>query len=264
MIDPSLARYFKDIANYKPISKEEEIKIAKRARNGDEEAREKLILANLRFVVQIAKNFQNQGLSLLELIIAGNYGLIKAACNYDERRNVRFLTYAVWWIRKEIQAAIKDHQIMWVDWSEKDRKMDRAIKRLYKQLGREPSIEEIAKELSLSPDQIKVPPSIKMDRIDDDGFDQSSVSDELTIPSPELIFLKKRNQELITEALARLNKTEAMVIRRNYGLDGEEAESMESIGKKLHLTRERIRQIRNRALIKLRRYLEDKGAHKAL
>lgn len=264
MIDPSLARYFKDIANYKPISKEEEFKLAHKVRKGDEAAREKLILANLRFVIQIAKNFQNQGLSLLELIIAGNYGLIKATFNYDERRKVRFLTYAVWWIRKEIQAAIKDNQILKVDWSEKDRKMDRAIKRLYKQLGREPSIEEIAKELSLPLNEISVPPSIQMDRIDNEGFDHSAISDELTFPSPEQAFLKKRDQELITEALKKLNKTEAIVIKRNYGLNGEESESMESIGKRLHLTRERIRQIRNRALTKLRKYLEEKGTHSGL
>ncbi|RKX70644.1 RNA polymerase subunit sigma [candidate division WOR-3 bacterium] len=261
MIDPGLARYFKDISNYKPISREEEIRLARKARNGDEAAREKLILANLRFVVQVAKNFQNQGLSLLELIIAGNYGLVKAASNYDERRKVRFLTYAVWWIRKEIQSAIRDHQIMKVDWSEKDRKMDRAIKRLYKQLGREPSIDEIARELSIPPDEISAPPLVQMDRIDDEGFDQSSLAEEITIPSPEEIFLKKRDQELINEALKRLNKTEATVIKRNYGLDGNEPESMEKIGKRLRLSRERVRQIRNRALNKLRAYLEEKGTY---
>ncbi|HID32408.1 MAG TPA: sigma-70 family RNA polymerase sigma factor [bacterium (Candidatus Stahlbacteria)] len=254
MIDPGLARYFKDIANYKPISREEEVRLARRARSGDEAAREKLILANLRFVVQVAKKFQNQGLSLLELIIAGNYGLVKATANYDERRKVRFLTYAVWWIRKEIQSAIRDHQIMKVDWSEQDRRMDKAVKRLYKQMGREPSIEEVARELSTSPDEIKIPPLIQVDRIDDE------TGGEITIPSPEELFIKKRNQELISNGLRKLTKIEAVIIRRNYGLDGDEPESMERIGKRLKISRERVRQIRNRALNKLRSYLKTKGA----
>lgn len=254
----NLDQYFKEITVYPLLSKTEERGCARKARLGDEESRQKLILANLRFVVTFARKYLRRGLSLPDLINAGNYGLIEGAYRYDERKKVRFLTYAVWWIRKAIYDAISEERGI-VTTGKIDKNLDHAIERLYHRLGRAPTIEEIAKELSVNPEEVDLERQrpltfISLDQPSDDSEKTPLLEliDALTIPSPEDLYHKKELEEMISKHLDILEKRERLIIEKSFGLADRDPLPIEIISKELNLTRERVRLIRDQALRKLR------------
>ena len=254
----NLNQYFKEIGAISLLDKNQEWQYARKARLGDEESREKIVVSNLRFVVTVAKKYLRRGLSLPDLVNAGNCGLIEAAGRYDERKKVRFLTYAIWWIRKAIYDAISEERGL-ISTGTLDKKLDRVINKLYHRLGREPQIDEIAKEIGVSPEEVNLARQqpltyISLDQSvnDDDKTPWLELVDALTIPSPEDLYHRKELQAMIKRHLDILEKLEREVIERSFGIGDRRIESIEMISKSMNLTRERIRLVREQALRKLR------------
>ncbi len=235
----------------------QERNLARKARLGDETSRKQLILSNLKFVAAFARKYLRSGLSLPDLINAGNYGLIQAAYRYDERKKVRFLTYAVWWIRKAIYDAIYEERGL-ISGFKLDRNLDRIINRLYARLGRAPDINDIARELNIPPEEVtlagpKYISYISLDQpVEEEKTPWSELIDALTIPSPEEIYHQKELKKTIKKHLDILDKIEKMVIERSFGLGDQPIESIDRISKSLNMTREKVRMIREQALRKLR------------
>jgi len=263
--DRGLRQYFNEVGQYPLLTKEEEFTLACKIRKeNDEKARERLILANLRIVIYIAKKFQNQGLTLAELINAGNEGLIHAVAKFDERKGYRFVTYAVWWIKRAIYSAINTAKGI-VPKSFLAKRIQSFTTKFVRTYGREPTIEELSKKLNASQDEIQLAlveliPSYSLDEVFEDShlpFIESvrldiERADNLISPSPEEIFKKKTEQERIKKALQELAPREQEVIKRNFGLGDYDAQSLEEISKLMNITRERARQIKENALRKLR------------
>lgn len=257
----ALDKYLQDIGHEELLSLDEEVELAQRIKEGDNKALEKLTRANLRFVVSVAKQYQNQGLSLPDLINEGNIGLIKAAKKFDETRGFKFISYAVWWIRQSIMQAIAEqgrpvrlplNQVGSVN------KINKALSKFEQEHERRPSIDEIASSTDLP--QEKVEEAIKantrqvsMDAPFKEGEENSLIdvlsSDET--PSTDAELLKQSLREEMSMALNVLNERERNVIMAFYGI-GQPEMSMDEIGKRYGLTRERVRQIRERALRRLR------------
>ncbi len=254
----NLNQYFKEIGAIALLSKNEERQHARKARLGDEDSRERIIVSNLRFVVSVAKKYLRRGLSLPDLVNAGNCGLIEAAGRYDERKKVRFLTYAIWWIRKAIYDAISEEHGL-ISTGTLDKKLDRVINKLYHRLGREPAIEEIAREIGVSPEEVNLARQQPLTYI---SLDQTADEDEktpwlelvdaLTIPSPEDLYHRKELQAMIKRHLDILERLEREIVERSFGLGDRKIESIEMISKSMNLTRERVRLVREQALRKLR------------
>ena len=263
----ALDKYLQDIGHEELLSLDEEVELAQRIKEGDNKALEKLTRANLRFVVSVAKQYQNQGLSLPDLINEGNIGLIKAAKKFDETRGFKFISYAVWWIRQSIMQAIAEqgrpvrlplNQVGSVN------KINKALSKFEQEHERRPSIDEIASSTDLP--QEKVEEAIKantrqvsMDAPFKDG-EESSLADVLyseDSPSTDAELLKQSLREEMAMALSVLNERERNVITAFYGI-GQAEMTMDEIGKKFGLTRERVRQIRERALRRLRQQTQNK------
>ena len=257
----SLDKYLQEIGREELISVEEEVELAGRIRNGDKAALEKLTRANLRFVVSVAKQYQNQGLSLPDLINEGNLGLIKAAEKFDETRGFKFISYAVWWIRQSIlQALAEQSRIVRLPLNQVGslNKINKAFSRFEQEHERKPSAEELANELGLDVD--KVADTLKMsgrhvsvDAPFVEGEDNSLLdvmpNDDSPIADRELI-----NEALsreIDRALATLTPREADIIRKFFGI-GVPEKTLEEIGEEFHLTRERVRQIKEKAIRRLK------------
>ena len=257
----SLDKYLQEIGREELISVEEEVELAGRIRNGDKAALEKLTRANLRFVVSVAKQYQNQGLSLPDLINEGNLGLIKAAEKFDETRGFKFISYAVWWIRQSIlQALAEQSRIVRLPLNQVGslNKINKAFSRFEQEHERKPSAEELANELGLDVD--KVADTLKMSgrhvRVDApfvEGADNSLLdvmpNDDSPIADRGLI-----NESLsreIDRALATLTPREADIIRKFFGI-GVPEKTLEEIGEEFHLTRERVRQIKEKAIRRLK------------
>lgn len=258
----TLSRYLREIGNIPLLSPEEEVELARRAREGDEEALQELTRANLRFVVSVAKRYQGLGLSLSDLINEGNYGLIKAARRFDETRGFRFISYAVWWIRQSILKAL----------SEKSRtvriphnhvglqsKIRKATERLRQELGRSPTIEELAQELDVDPERVldvvyHKQSSMSLDAPFDEEDDGSLLDviphDEEDMPDRELMDESLRID--IKEALDRLEPREAEITRLYFGIEQESALTLDQIAERFDLSRERVRHIKEKALRTLR------------
>ncbi|MDG1719325.1 MAG: sigma-70 family RNA polymerase sigma factor [Flavobacteriales bacterium] len=253
---PSLDKYLQEIAKVDLISPEEEVELAQRIKAGDKIALEKLTQANLRFVVSVSKQYQNQGLSLPDLINEGNLGLIKAAQRFDETRGFKFISYAVWWIRQSIlQALAEQSRIVRLPLN----KINKAYAKLEQKYERPPTAEEIADltELSLTEVQESLKNTgrhVSMDNPLVEGEDSNMYdvlkSEESPSPDEELMLDSLRRE--IRRALDTLTPREADVLSSYFGLSGGHAMTLEEIGEKFDLTRERVRQIKEKAVRRLK------------
>ena len=259
----SLDRYLQEIGKVELITAEEEVALAQRIKNGDDRALEKLAKANLRFVVSVAKQYQNQGLSLPDLINEGNLGLIKAARKFDETRGFKFISYAVWWIRQSIMQAIAEQsRIVRLPLNKigNINKVRRTFTELEQKFEREPLEHEIAECMELSQEDIKTSMKnnrrhISMDAPVSTEEDSGNMYDLLSnkdTPDPDLLLLKESLSNEIEYTLTCLPEREAEVIRLFFGLNGYQPHSLEEIGMKFCLTRERVRQIKEKAVRRLK------------
>ncbi len=258
----SLDKYLHDIGKENLITADEEVELARRIKQGDKVALEKLTKANLRFVVSVAKQYQNQGLSLPDLINEGNLGLIKAAQRFDETRGFKFISYAVWWIRQSIlQALAEQARIVRLPMNKigMTTKINNAIAHLEQEFERPPSIQEIADytELSISDIKEALKNSSKHTSLDapllqDEDSTMIDVikSDDVTTPETGLLYESLRKE--IDRVISTLSQKEQDVIRLYFGLDGKHPLTLEEIGEKFDLTRERVRQIKEKAIRRLK------------
>lgn len=261
----AMEKYLQEIGKIHLLSPEEEADLAKRTRLGDQIAREKLILSNLRFVVSVAKQYQNNGLTLGDLINEGNVGLIKAAECFDETKGFKFISYAVWWIRQSILQAIAENARMIrlpLNKISLLNKLSRCSATLEQELQREPTEDEIAEKMNMTPQEVKDNLRIANTPISMDAplmSDEESVSlydiylaSEPTIPDTETILHKRSLQKDIARSFRLLNEREILILSMYYGLSGYVAMSLEEISTKLSLTSERVRQVKSKALHKLK------------
>lgn len=260
--DRSLDLYLREIGSTPLINASEEVRLARRIKQGDMTALEKLTKANLRFVVSVAKNYQNQGLSLADLINEGNIGLIKAAKRFDETRGFKFISYAVWWIRQAILQALAEQSrivrlpLNRVGTLHKIGKVSSSLEQTY---GRNPSPDEIAKELELSENEVADTLKISNSHLSlDQPFSVSEDNSLIDIledeyqPGPDESLLEQSLKIEIEKALDTLTPREAEVINLYFGLNSEKALTLEEIGARFNLTRERVRQIKEKAIRRLR------------
>ncbi len=260
----SLDKYLQEIGRVELISAEEEVNLARRIREGDQKALEKLTKANLRFVVSVSKQYQNQGLTLPDLINEGNLGLIKAAQRFDETRGFKFISYAVWWIRQSIlQALAEQSRIVRLPLNKigSINKINKAFSKLEQTYERIPTDDELAEMLEVTPEEVKQSirysgRHVSMDAPLKEGDDDSSnMYDVLTgddSPSPEGGLIKDSLRREIERSLSTLTPREADVVRLYFGLGGEHPLTLEEIGERFDLTRERVRQIKEKAIRRLK------------
>lgn len=263
--DRGLKQYLTEISQYPILTKKEEFELARRIRlKNDEAAKEKLICSNLRIVVYIAKKFQHQGLTLSELVNAGNEGLIHAVNKFDERKGYRFNTYSVWWIKRSIYNAINAGRGI-VPKSYLAKRIQIQTLKYVQKHGQEPTVKELAKMLKVDESAISLAlgelippysldetfedsenPYIESVRLDIEG------ADNLISPPPDELFKKKVQKEKLLNALNTLEPREREILKRNFGLGDYEAHSLEDISRIMNITRERVRQIKENALRKLK------------
>lgn len=258
----SLEKYLQEIGKVELISADMEAELAKRIREGDQVALEKLTKANLRFVVSVAKQYQNKGLSLNDLINEGNLGLMKAAQRFDETRGFKFISYAVWWIRQSIMQSLAEQSRMVrlpLNRIGTLGKITRMFAELEQKYQREPSQAEVAKALEISEDEVALNLKIanrhlSMDAPFANGEENGllDVLEDNTEESPDSDLLNDSLRRELQRSLSTLTQREADVITLYYGLNGEQALTLEEIGNKYNLTRERVRQIKEKATRRLR------------
>lgn len=258
----SLDKYLQEIGKVDLLTPDEEIELAIRIRQNDQLALEKLVKANLRFVVSVAKQYQNQGLSLGDLINEGNLGLIKAARRFDETRGFKFISYAVWWIRQSIlQALAEQSRIVRLPLNRVGalNKIGKAYSSLEQEYEREPSAQELAQELQMDISEVSDTLKIAGRAVSMDApFAQGEENRLLDIlesdeqPSPDYTLMTESLKREIERALSTLSEREAEVINLYFGLNKEHSLTLEEIGEKFHLTRERVRQIKEKAIRRLR------------
>ncbi|MAP54415.1 RNA polymerase sigma factor RpoD/SigA [Altibacter sp.] len=259
----SLNTYLQDVSKIDMITAEEEVELAQRIREGDQRALNKLTRANLRFVISVAKQYQNQGLSLPDLINEGNVGLVKAAKRFDETRGFKFISYAVWWIRQSILQAIAEQSrvvrlpLNKIGDINKIRKASVHLEQIHQRL---PSAEEIAKELDMTISSVKqsmknANRSLSMDAPFQEGENDNNLYDVLSSsksPNPDKDLIHESLQIEISRALDTLSPREGDVVKLNFGLSGQPAMTLQEIGDTFDLSRERVRQIREKAIRRLR------------
>jgi RNA polymerase primary sigma factor len=258
----SLDKYLQEIGRVDLITAEEEVELAQRIKAGDELALEKLTKANLRFVVSVAKQYQNQGLSLPDLINEGNLGLIKAARRFDETRGFKFISYAVWWIRQSIlQALAEQSRIVRLPLNKigSINKINKAYAQLEQELERPPTSLEVAKALDLTEEEVKQAQKnsgrhVSMDAPLVEGEDSNmyNVIGSEDSPNPDEGLMIDSLRQEIERSLATLTPREGEVVRAYFGLNGEHAMTLEEIGEAFDLTRERVRQIKEKAIRRLK------------
>jgi RNA polymerase primary sigma factor len=260
---PSLDKYLREIGKVRLLSPDEEVKLVHNIRNGDRKALEILINANLRFVVSVAKQYQNQGLTLPDLINEGNLGLIKAAERFDETRGFKFISYAVWWIRQSIlQALAEQSRIVRLPLNKigSINKINKAFTKLEQEFQREPMAEEIASVLNLHTSVVDESLNcsnfhISMDApLKDDDKNENNLYDVLIfneIATPDNSLINSSLKMEVERTLSTLNDREAEILRYYFGLNGVNALTLEEIGQALDLTRERVRQVKEKAIKKL-------------
>ena len=261
-IEDPVRMYLKEIGKVPLLSADEEIELAQRMEQGDEEAKKRLSEANLRLVVSIAKRYVGRGMLFLDLIQEGNLGLIKAVEKFDYRKGYKFSTYATWWIRQAITRAIADQARtirIPVHMVETINKLLRVSRQLLQQLGREPSPEEIAEEMNMPVERVREILKISLDPIsletpigeeEDSHLGDFIQDDNVPVPAEAASFTLLKEQ--LVEVLGTLTEREQKVLRLRFGLDDGRARTLEEVGKKFDVTRERIRQIEAKALRKLR------------
>ena len=260
--ESTLRLYFDDIAESTPLSREREVELAERIKNGYMRARDEMIRANLRFVVDVAKKYQNRGLSLSDLISAGNLGLITAADRFDGTKGYKFISYAVWWIRQSILQTLAEH-VRTVRLPLNKVSLLKDISKASRKLGQDregdPAIEEIAKELDVPAEEVletilsaRSVCSLDESFTDDDERSLLNTLPDQSLEAPDADVLRESARVQLENALNTLDERELRIIRLYFGLDGNEALTLEEIGDMMNLTRERIRQLKERALSKLR------------
>lgn len=262
--DKSLDQYFQEIGRYDLLKPDEEVNLAIKIRGGDVNAQNKLVNANLRFVVSVAKMYQNQGLSLGDLINEGNIGLVKAAQRFDETRGFKFISYAVWWIRQGIMSAIADQsRVVRLPLNQVGNltRLGKAYRNFEQEFERKPSTEELAKILEITADEVAYTLQISGRQVSVDaplknGEEKSATlmdvlqNETQAMPDKELMSDSLKNE--IENILTTLDAREAEVLRLSFGIGTNHKATLEEIGLKFNLTRERIRQIKEKALRKLR------------
>ncbi|MGD2136072.1 MAG: RNA polymerase sigma factor RpoD/SigA [Gemmatimonadales bacterium] len=258
----SLDQYLREISQYPLISREDEVALAKRIRKSDEEALDKLVRSNLRFVVSVAKKYQNQGVSLSDLINEGNLGLIRAAHKFDETKGIKFISYAVWWIRQAIlQALAEQSRIVRVPLNRAGtlHRIGKRSSALQQELGREPTVEEIADGMDISEEEVAKTLSISQSHLSLDapltpGEDNRLIDylPDTQNAGPDQETFERALTDSIEEVLGTLKEREAKILRLYFGLDGQEPMTLEEIGGMMGITRERVRQIKEKALARLR------------
>jgi RNA polymerase primary sigma factor len=265
----SLDKYLQDISKLPMVTVEEEVILAQKIREGDQVALKKLTSANLRFVVSVAKQYQNQGISLPDLINEGNVGLIKAASRFDEKRGFKFISYAVWWIRQSIIQAISEQsRVIRLPLNKISAlsKIRKAESLLEQELERLPTSSEIAIVLNMNEDEINVTQQASIWHLSTDaplaGSDDTTVMDILfnrNDDKPDDALMLTSLQTEITRVLTTLTERERDVIMLYYGIGGNAALSLEEIGEKYELTRERVRQIKEKAIRRLKHISRNKN-----
>ncbi len=258
----SLDKYLHEIGKEELLTADEEVELARLIRKGDNRSLDKLIRANLRFVVSVSKQYQNQGLSLPDLINEGNLGLIKAAQRFDETRGFKFISYAVWWIRQSIlQALAEQARIVRLPLNKigSINKINKTLSRLEQEFEREPSAEEIAKTLEMQPEDVKKAMMtsnrhVSMDAPLQQGEEGSmyEVMPNKDLPLPDKNLITDSLRKEIERTLTTLSQREADILRLYFGLNGTAPHTLEEIGEKFDLTRERVRQIKEKAIRKLK------------
>jgi RNA polymerase primary sigma factor len=258
----SLDKYLQEIGKVELITAEEEVELARKIKQGDRIALEKLTKANLRFVVSVSKQYQNQGLSLPDLINEGNLGLIKAAQRFDETRGFKFISYAVWWIRQSIlQALAEQSRIVRLPLNKigSINKINKASARLEQTHEREPNYIEIAAELDMTENEVKESMKnagrhVSMDAplIQDEDNTMYDVLRSADAPTPETDLLYESLKKEIERAISTLTQREAEVVKYYFGLGAAHPMTLEEIGEKFDLTRERVRQIKEKAIRRLK------------
>ncbi len=261
-LDDPLRMYLREIGQVKLLSPEEEVELAKRAAQGDRSARDKLVEANLRLVVSIAKKYTGRGLQMLDLIQEGNTGLMRAVDKYDWQKGYKLSTYATWWIRQAITRAVADQGRtirVPVHMVEVINKVTRCSRRLLQTLGREPTVEEIARELKLPVEKVLEAKRAAADTIsldtpvgEEDYTAIGSFVQDDRIQAPEEAFAEKSLEKDLREVLDTLSEREAYVLRIRFGLYDGKTHTLEEVGASLGVTRERVRQIETKAIRKLR------------
>ena len=260
--ESSLDQYLKEISAYPLLTREQEVELARRIKEGDQEALDTLVRSNLRFVVSVAKKYQNQGVALGDLINEGNLGLIRAGQKFDETKGIKFISYAVWWIRQAIlQALAEQSRIVRVPLNRAGalHRIGKRTSALLQELGREPTLEEIAEDLDISEEEVERTLALSQAHLSLDAplapGEDSRLLDYLPdqfSPAPDDETYERALSVTIEEALSTLKEREAKILRLYFGLDGQEPMTLEEIGSLLGITRERVRQIKERALGRLR------------
>ena len=259
----SLEKYLQEIGKFDLLTPEEEVELAKKIKQGDQNSLERLTKANLRFVVSVAKQYQNQGLSLSDLINEGNLGLIKAAQRFDETRGFKFISYAVWWIRQSIlQALAEQSRIVRLPLNKVGslNKINKAFSALEQEFEREPSPDELATVLEINTDEVVTTLGIAARHVSVDapfveGEDNSLldvIENPNTIPTDSGLEYKESLRKEIERSLSTLTERQKDVIKLYFGIGVEHPMSLEDIGEMFALTRERVRQIKDKAINKLR------------
>ena len=258
----SLDKYLMEISKYDLVSAEEEVELAIKIRNGDDIALKKLTNANLRFVISVSKQYQNQGLSLSDLINEGNVGLIKAAQRFDETRGFKFISYAVWWIRQSILQAIAEHaRVVRLPLNKigSINKINKTFSVLEQKLERKPSAKEVAEELEISIKEVNKAQSIAGRHVSMDAplsHDSDNSMYEILIDPNNKSSEEKISQESLTNEIERVLETlaprEADIVKLYFGIGQSYPLTLEEIGQKFDLTRERVRQIKEKAIRRLR------------
>jgi RNA polymerase primary sigma factor len=266
--DTGIKIYLREIAQVRLLTPQEEIDLAARIKKGDREARARMIKANLRLVVKIAHDYANLGLPILDLVSEGNIGLMKAVERFDPAKGGKLSTYAAWWIKQSIKRALANQSKtirLPVHLVDKISKMRRVALQMSEELGREPTDNELAEEIGVSSakvSQIKTvsirPASLDAPISDDDSTEFGEMVGDEDALTPFELLRDKNLQDELSKLLEVLDNRERKIIFQRFGLDGGKPKTLEEVGKKFGVTRERIRQLQNIALIKLRRALSKK------
>ncbi len=265
----SLNAYIREISKFKPLPGEDERALGRRIQQGDQEAQKRLVEANLRFVVSYAKRYRGLGLSFLDLIHEGSLGLMEAAKRFDPERNVKFISYAVWWVRQAIFHSLSEHSRVYrlpQKLSGQVSKIEKQRERLAGELRRAPTTQELAAVASLSEEKVEALLLASRDDVslsaavgEEGTMELGDTLEQESVPSVELEMIRTSFERRIQSMVGDLEEKERDVIRMRFGLDGEEPRTLQEIGETLGLSRERIRQIESKAKEKLRRSREAQG-----
>jgi RNA polymerase primary sigma factor len=264
--DTAIKLYLREIGQVALLTPEQEVELAARIKKGDKRAREQMIKANLRLVVKIAHDYEGFGLPLLDLISEGNIGLMKAVERFDPAKGGKLSTYGSWWIKQSIKRALANQSKtirLPVHLVDKISKMRRVAMKLQEELGREPTDEELGEELGISPSRVSQmrtaairPASLDAPIGDDDSNNFSEVVQDENADTPYEHLEEKTVTNMLQEMVKTLDQREATILRYRFGLDGGSEKTLEEVGQKFGVTRERVRQIQNIALNKLRKMIE--------